>query len=156
MGKYAHALRLPIMRRPDPRRHEYRASPPFFLSPAWGTHSLPGAYAAGRTSPRSGPEGRALHAAPLTTRNLDGPRARAESGILCIGSILCSRGPTKPHINGRASHTPQLVQTKARVGSLILPCGNLAPCGHLKKQGSFPLSGGGIGRRGEMFGKPRS
>ena len=120
------------------------------------SYLLGGIYAAGRTSPRSGPEGRTLHAAPLTTRNLDGPRARAESGILCIGSILCSRGPTKPHINGRASHTPQLVQPKARVGSLILPCGNLAPCGHLKKQGSFPLSGGGIGRRGEMFGKPRS
>lgn len=106
--------------------------------------------------PAERPRGRTSHAAPLTTRNLDGPRARAESGILCIGSILCSRGPTKPHINGRASHTPQLVQPKAMAGSLILPCGNLAPCGHLKKQGSFPLSGGGIGRRGEMFGKPRS
>src|SRR5699024_3774120 len=119
-------------------------------SPAWGTHSLPGAYMPQLDAAHlSWPRGRTSHAAPLTTRNLDGPRARAESGILCIGPILCSRGPTKPHINGRASHTPQLVQTKARVGSLILPCGNLAPCGHLKKQGSFPLSGGGIGRRGE-------
>ena len=134
---------------------------PYLLSsyvPPWRVVLLPpwGNIRRRSYQPTIEPRGRTSHAAPLTTRNLDGPRARAESGILCIGSILCSRGPTKPHINGRASHTPQLVQPKARVGSLILPCGNLAPCGHLKKQGSFPLSGGGIGRRGEMFGKPRS
>ena len=138
-----------ILCRLAPRRNKYRESPlSNSLPPAWVSPpaSLPGAIRRTSASAHtSGPEGRTLHAAPLTTRNLDGPRARAESGILCIGSILCSRGPTKPHINGRASHTPQLVQTKARVGSLILPCGNLAPCGHLKKQGSFPLSGGGIG-----------
>lgn len=53
MGNYAHTLRLPIMRRPDPRRHEYLAPPPFSPPPAWVSPpaSLPGNYAAGRTSP---------------------------------------------------------------------------------------------------------
>ena len=70
-GQLCPIQRLPITRRPDPRRYEYRASPPSSF-PGMGHPLLAGGiYVAGRTSPRSGPEGRTLHAAPLSGGGID-------------------------------------------------------------------------------------
>lgn len=140
MGKYAHALRLPIMRRPDPRRHEYRASPPFFLSPAWGTHSLPGAYAAGRTSPRSGPEGRTPDAAPVTILHSDGPGLQGvESGIFTYG-VHAKRKDAHEAAYKRSGFTHAAVGTaKGHGGEFDSPMRQLGPLRALEKAGKLPI-----------------
>lgn len=96
MGKCAHTLRLPIIRRPDQRRHEYLASPPFFLSPAWVLTSSPGR---GHTEPSRDRQratrlyARTKHPPPRCNSGAlpqlnspDGHRAASVVALICLSS----------------------------------------------------------------------
>ena len=99
-----------------------------------------GPYTAGRTSPRSGPEGRTLDAAPVTILHSDGPGLQGvESGIFTYG-VHAKRKDAHEAAYKRSGFTHAAVGTdQGQGGEFDSPVWQLGPLRALEKAGKLPI-----------------